>query len=419
MEQLRTIHPLTRRDFLKSTAAGAAILTAADLRGQSREDSFDLIVAGGTVLDPYNDLNKIADIGITSGKIVKVADSLPRDGARRVIDAKGLYVTPGWIDLHTHVFMGTASNAIDADKDAGVYTGVTTLAEPGGFRGTEVDAFRRNIVDKSLTRVIGFVNVAAHRNEPDIPMQGSWKLFDQEITIQAIEENRDILKGVKVLASIVHAGNLGTTPTKLAVQAARETGTHVMAHIGKAPPVVQDTLSLLGPGDIVTHSLRGFPGGLFHANGKPVAEAWQALERGVRFDLGHGAASFAWEAARNAQKHNFPIHSLSTDIHTGNIHGPVWSYGRNMAKYLHLGYSLTEIVRMTTLGPAELIDEPKELGSLSPGSVADLTLFRVIDQKTTLTDSLGIQETADRDVQPAHCIRAGKVISEMKIPPSP
>ncbi|MDA9763742.1 amidohydrolase/deacetylase family metallohydrolase [Opitutales bacterium] len=417
MEIMRANHTLNRRDFLKN-ATGAAILASTQLQGQSRRETFDLIVAGGTVMDPYNGINKTADVGIKNGKIVQVADSLPRESAGRVLDAKGLYVTPGWIDLHTHVFVGTASNAIDPDRDAGVYTGVTTLAEPGGFRGTEVDAFRNDIVDKSITRVIGFVNVAAHRNKEGEPMQGSWKLFDQEITIQAIEDNRDILKGVKVLASIIHAGNLGTTPTKLAVQAARETGTHVMAHIGKAPPIVQDTLSFLGKGDIVTHSMRGFPGGLFHRDGRPVKEAWEALERGVRFDLGHGAASFSWEAARNAKKHHFPIHSLSTDIHSGSVHGPVWSYGRNMAKYLHLGYTLTELVQMTTLGPAELIDEPKELGSLSPGTVADLTLFRIADQALTLTDSVGLSETADHDIQPVHCIRAGKAISDMKIPPA-
>lgn len=417
MLNARPIPPRNRREFLKA-AAGIALFATAPLKGQGRNDSYDLIVAGGTVIDPYNGVNQTADIGIKNGQIIRVADSLPVSQGQQILDAKGLFVTPGWIDLHTHVFYGTSSNAVHPDLDAGVYAGVTTIAEPGGFRGSEVDQFRSSIVDKSITRVIGFVNIAAHRNEPGIPMQGSWDLFDQEITINAIKDNRDILKGVKVLASIIHAGNLGTTPTKLAVQAARETGTRVMAHIGKAPPVVQDTLNLLDRGDIVTHSMRGFPGGIFHSNGRPVAEAWQALERGVRFDLGHGAASFAWEAARNARKHHFPIHSLSTDIHAGSYKGPVWSYGRNMAKYLHLGYSIEELVRMTTLGPAELIDEPRELGSLSPGTVADLTLFRIADQTTTLTDSLGIVEMADRDIQPVHCIRAGEVISEMKIPPA-
>src|SRR5262249_827995 len=147
------------------------------------------------------------------------------------------------------------------------------------------------------------------------------------------------------------------------------------------------------------------------------AEAWKALERGVRFDLGHGAGSFAWAAGRHARACGFPLHSISTDLHKGSINGPVWTYGRTLAKCLHLGYSLEEVVRMATPGPAELIDEGKELGSLLPGTVADLTLFRVVDAPTELTDSEGNRETGKWDVEPVHCVRAGQVISEMKHPP--
>lgn len=408
-------NPLTRRSFLR-TAAAAATLTATS-QAQNTAESYDLIISGGTVIDPYNEINKTADVAITDGKIVRVADTLPPDHATRVLDAKGLYVSPGWIDLHAHVFFGSSSNAVHPDKDAGVHAGVTTVADPGGFRASEFHEFRRTIIDKSVTRVRGFVNVAAYRNKPGTPMQGDWELFDQQLTIKTIAQNKDVLKGVKVLSSNRHAGNLGIMPTKLAVQAARETGTHVVAHIGMAPPLIQEVLNLLGPGDIVTHCFKGYPMGIFHFNGHPVSEAWKALERGIRFDLGHGQGSFAWEAGRDAKKHNFPLHSLSTDIHQGNVKGPIWTYGRTMAKFLHLGYSLADVVRTATLGPAELIDEGKDLGSLSPGTVADLTLFRVVDQKTTLTDSLGNSETGDRDVQPAHCIRAGQVISDMKTPP--
>lgn len=406
----------SRRRFLKHTGIAAGLAAAHPLSGQTAD--FDLIVSGGTVIDPYNDLNRVTDVGIKSGKIVRVGNGLKPGPETRVLDAKGLYVSPGWIDLHAHVFLGVSSSAVHADRDAGVHAGVTTLADPGGFRSDEFRAFRRDIADRSVTRVLGFTNIAAHRGTPGEPMQGEWSVFDQQLTINTIANNKDILMGVKVLSSNRHAGNLGITPTKLAVQAARETGTHVMAHIGMAPPLIQEVLNLLGPGDIVTHCFKGFPMGIFHRNGRPVAEAWKALERGVRFDLGHGQGSFAWAAGRNAQKHNFPLHSISTDIHQGNIKGPIWTYGRTMAKFLHLGNSLPEVVKMSTLGPAELIDRGRELGSLSPGTVADLTLFRVVEQKTTLTDSLGNSETGDRDIQPVHCVRAGKVISEMKIPPA-
>jgi dihydroorotase len=207
-------------------------------------------------------LNKVIDIGIKSGKIVQVADNLKPGAATRVLDAKGLYVSPGWIDLHTHVFAaGDSAEAVHPDRDSGVYTGVTTIADPGGFRSDEFDAFRRDVIDKSITRVLGFTNIAAHRQKPGEPMHGEWSLFDQELTINTIAKNKDVLMGVKVLSSNRHAGNLTVTPTKLAVQAARETGTHVMAHIGMAPPLIQEVLNLLGPGDICHALLQGLPDG--------------------------------------------------------------------------------------------------------------------------------------------------------------
>ncbi|MBI4626184.1 MAG: amidohydrolase/deacetylase family metallohydrolase [Verrucomicrobia bacterium] len=412
--------PLSRRSFLQHGATAVALAAGARhlLSAQPAGGDFDLLVTGGTVIDSYSDTNKTADVGIKAGRIVAVADRLDRSRATRVLDARGLYVSPGWIDLHAHIFRGVNPLGVDADRDAGVNVGVTTVADPGGFCSDDFPQFRREVVEKSVTRVLGFVNVAAHRSKPDAPMQGDWSLFDQELTIKTVLENRDVIKGVKVLSSVRHAGNLTITPTQLAVQAARETGTHVVAHIGMAPPLIQDVLNLLGPGDIVTHCFKGFPMGIFHRDGRPVAEAWKALERGVRFDLGHGQGSFAWAAGRSALRHHFPLHSLSTDIHTGSVRGPVWTYGRTMAKFLHLGYPLPEVVKFATLGPARLIDEEKELGSLSPGTVADLTLFRVAEKKVVLTDSLNNRETGDRDVEPVHCIRAGKVISEMKIPPA-
>jgi dihydroorotase len=403
--------PVSRRSFLKRSAA--ALLTLGPAAGRlvaaDTDKPFDLLVAGGTVIDPYHKTKGVASVAIQAGQIVRVGEQLDPGQAARVLDAKGLYVSPGWIDLHAHVFTG----GVDADRDVGVYAGVTTLADPGGVRASDFDEFRRQVVDKSQTRVLSFLNVSAHRGAP---VHGDWALFDQKLTIQTLVAHPDVLKGVKVLSSQRHSGNLGLVPTKLAVQAARESGTRVMAHIGVAPPLIQDVLDLLGRGDIVTHCFKGFPGGLFHRDGRAVAEAWKALERGVRFDLGHGAGSFAWAAARHARACGFPLHSISTDLHRGNVNGPVWTYGRTLAKGLHLGYALDEVVKLATLGPAELIGAGKELGSLLPGTVADLTVFRVVEAPTVLTDSEGNSETGKWDVEPVHCIRAGQVFSQMKIP---
>lgn len=406
---------VSRRDFLKRSAAMAGVLATDSRRlfAAVADPSFDLLITGGTVIDPFCETKTTASVGIKAGKIVQVAEKLDPAQAARVIDARGLYISPGWIDLHAHVF-GSLTNVVHADRDVGVHAGVTTLAEAGGVRATDFDEFRRTIVEKSKTRVLGFLNVSAHAGSP---VHGDAALFDQKLTIKTVLANKDVLKGVKVLSSQRHSGNLDIVPTKLAVQAARESGTHVMAHIGVAPPLIQDVLNLLERGDIVTHCFKGFPGGLFHHTGKPVAEAWAALKRGVRFDLGHGAGSFAWTAGRNARESSFPLHAISTDLHAKCVNGPVWTYGRTLAKCLHLGYSLEDVVKMATLGPATLIDEGRELGSLLPGTVADLTIFRVVETATMLTDSEGNSETGQRDVEPVHCIRAGEVISAMKAAP--
>ncbi len=417
----------SRRSFLRRSAAAVALVPETGRAfAKSADRSFDLIVAGGTVIDPFRNEKRIADVGISQGKIVAVAETLDRKAGAQVLDADGLLVSPGWIDLHAHVFYGVRRNAVHPDKDAGVYTGVTTLADPGGFVSDRFTLFRREIVEKSITRVLGFVNVSAFRraavdtsqaSRRRLPIHGDWSVFNQELTIKTIDENRDVIKGVKVLSSVRHSGSMGITPTKLAVQAARETNTHVMAHIGMAPPLIQDVLNLLGRGDIITHSFKGFPSGLFHLNGRPVAELRRALKRGMRLDLGHGAGSFAWEAARHARAADIPLHAISTDLHRGSVKGPVWSYGRTMAKFLHLGDSIEDIVRMATLGPAQLIDQGFDLGSLELGTVADLTVFRVVETPTVLTDSLGNSETGNRDVEPVYCIRAGKLISDMSVAP--
>lgn len=404
----------SRRSFLKQSAASTLLALTPAGRLILAQEPVDLLITGGRLIDPYQRSNRLADIAVRKGKIVQVAEALDPRQATQVIDATGLYVSPDWIDLHSHVFFGFHSIAVRPDEDSGVYTGVTAAVEAGGFEATNIDLFRREIIEKSLTRVLGFINISAHR---DTPLHGDWSRFDQKLTIQTMLDNLDILKGVKVMASNRHSANLGIIPTQLAVQAARESGTRVMAHIGMAPPLVQDVLNLMEEGDIITHCFKGFPSGLFRRTGRPVEESWQALERGVGFDLGHGRLSFSWQAARHARLHNFPLHSCSTDLHEGVINGPVWTFGRTMAKCLHMGYTLDEVVEVATLGQARFIGEAKERGSLLPGCEADLTLFRLMEAPTVLTDSENKSEIGKWDFEPVHCVRAGRVFSRMKIPP--
>jgi dihydroorotase len=201
-------------------------------------------------------------------------------------------------------------------------------------------------------------------------------------------------------------------PVELARQAARLSGTGLMVHIGNAPPVIEDVLALLGEGDIVTHCWHGKYGGLLGRDRKPLPETWAAVERGVKFDVGHGSASFSFETARYALDAGLPLHAISTDLHGGNVKGPVHDMATTMTKLLHLGLSLPEVIRLSTQSPAALLRRDQELGSLACGREADITLFRVIDGNFEVTDSERRTERAGRHLQVDYTIRAGQVVRE-------
>ncbi|UCC72111.1 MAG: amidohydrolase/deacetylase family metallohydrolase [Gemmatimonadota bacterium] len=366
----------------------------------------DLLIRTGHCLDVANGLDGPADLAIREGRISAVG-ALGSDTADRVLDARGLQISAGWIDLHVHCYLGgTVISSIDADRDCGVQTGVTTVCDTGSFGANDHARFREE-TRRATTRVLGYLNVSASLGQP---IHGDWSLFDQPKTIETLTANRDHLVGVKVLASQRHCGNLGLTPVKLGVQAAREAQLPLMAHIGAAPPVIQDVLELLEPGDVVTHCFKEYPRGIMNGRGRPVPEAWAAAERGVRFDIGHGQDSFNYTAARQAFAAGFPLHSISTDLHTGCLNGPVYSLGRTMAKFLHLGLGLPEVVDLVTRGPAVTANRYPELGSIRVGSCADLTLFKLEDGPVALTDSQGNTEQGEVDVVPVATVRAGKLV---------
>lgn len=366
---------------------------------------FDLLIDGAHVIDVATGVDRIADIGVRAGRIAAVGDLGAADAPERV-DGAGLYASAGWIDLHVHCFVGHHELALDIDAHGGVHHGVTTVVDTGSFTSSEIDAFR-TIAARARTRVLGFVNVSAH---PGRPVHGDWQQFDQRLTIETVRRHRDLVVGVKVLASQNHVGNLGRIPLDLAVQAARESETRLMAHIGMAPPVIQQVLDALEAGDIVTHCFKGYPRGIMNRHGRPVPEAWSALERGVWFDTGHGQDSYTFAAHRQAIAAGFPVHSLSTDLHLGNVAGPVYSLAHTMTKGLHLGASLLEVVGHVTLAPATMLGREAEFGTLAPGSCADVTLFRVVDEPITVTDSEGNAEVAERHVEVALTLRAGAMI---------
>jgi dihydroorotase len=369
----------------------------------------DLVVRGAHVIDPAQDINAVTDIAIKDGRIIGIGD-FSSTSAARVIDGSGLYASPGWIDLHAHIFSGM--NGVHPDHEAGIATGVTTVVDAGssGLGGWRM--FRDEVIKPSTTRVLGFLNVSLFQLRG--PRHGDYRNFSQGQAIRLAEAEfaAGHCLGIKVLASQTHCGDLGINPVKLARQAARLSGTGLMVHIGNAPPIIQEVLNLLDDGDIVTHCWHGKYGGLLGRDRRPLTETLAAVARGVKFDIGHGSASFSFDTARRALDAGLPLHSISTDIHRRNISGPVYDMGTTMAKFLHLGMDLNEVIRLSTHSPAQLIGREREIGTLHPDRCADVTIFRVVDGDYDFTDSEGKTERATRNLDVVYTIRAGNVVKQ-------
>ena len=378
-------------------------------RGMS---GFDLLIRGARVLDPGQGLDLVTDIAVRNGKIFGIGNFSSATAAR-VIDATGLIASPGWVDLHVHVFNGAVVNAVDPDRDAGVARGVTTVVDAGSAGALTWEQAREEVIKRATTRVLGYLNVSISRAE-DRPWHGDWQVFDQNKTIAMAEQEAaaGYCVGIKVLSSQRHVGNLGIIPLKLAGQAARYSGMGLMVHLGVAPPVIEDVLNLLDEGDIVTHCWHGKGQGILGPDNKPLPETWAAVERGVRWDIGHGLSSFAFDTARHAMAAGLPLDSISTDLHGRNVNGPVYDMATTMAKFLHLGFSLPDVIRLSTVRPAQLIGRSHEFGTLRPDSCADITIFRVIDGDFTFTDANGESVKARQHLEVHYTVRAGQVVKE-------
>ena len=377
---------------------------------------YSLIIRGARVIDPAEGVDRYSDIAIKDGKISGIGNFADAS-ADRIIDATGMVASPGWIDLHAHVYEGAVmSGGVHADRDAGVATGVTTVVDAGSAGAGTWQGFKEYVVERSTTRVLAFMNVSLMPARG--PRHGDWQNFSQGKTIKLAEQEAEsgLCLGINVLASQNHCGNLGITPMKLARQASRLSGTGLMVHLGEAPPIVEDVLNLMDDGDILTHCFKGTAGNILGRDKKPLPETWAAIERGVKFDIAHGSASFSFETARYAMDAGVPLHAISTDLHGGNLHGPVFDMATTMTKFLHLGLSLPEVIRLSTQSPAELIHREHELGSLAPGREADITLFRLIDGDFEVMDSERQREVASQRLQVEYTVRAGQVVREPELP---
>ena len=351
----------------------------------------ELILRGGRVIDPSQGLDGIRDVGFANGKVAAVATRLDSATAE-VRDVSGLIVTPGLIDLHTHVYWGGTSLGIDAEefcRTSGVTTAVDTgSAGPGNFMG-----FRKHVIERSAVRILAYLHVShagiyGFSNTVMVGESEDIRLMDPVTAAEVADANRDVIVGIKVRVGRHASGDQGVAPLNIALQVAEETGMPLMAHIDEPPPSYEEVIAMLRPGDVLTHAFRPFPNSPATAQGTVKAAVLAARKRGVLFDIGHGMGSFAFKTARAMLANGFPPDTISSDVHALCINGPAFDQVTTMSKFLCLGMSLPDVIKASTETAAFALKRP-ELGSLKPGSAGDATLLSVDDGTFDYVDVVG------------------------------
>lgn len=380
--------------------------------------ALDLVIRGGRLLDPSRNLDGSYDIAIANGRIAAIEPRLHDAGApdRQIacddpappsLDATGGLVVPGLIDVHAHVYSGVCPLAVPADE-AAWSGGVTTIVSAGDAGAHTIDGFRHLVVHRSRTRVLAFLHISA------IGLVG-WPQgeainvahLDVEAATRAVEANRDIVVGIKVRQSAPRiVGDNGLEPLRRALEVGRRTELPVMVHIGGAPAPLRDILQLLRPGDVVTHCFTSSGHGLVEG-GELIPEALAARERGVLFDVGHGAYAFDYGNAETAAESGFWPDCVSTDLHRLSASGAARDLPTTMSKMLGLGMPLKEVIRAVTGSPASVIGHSHEVGSLRVNRVADVTILDLEEGDHMFTDGSGHSRRASRHFRVRHTVRAG------------
>jgi dihydroorotase len=410
----------SRRQFLTGSAslfALASIGSRTAVAAMGPNDKFDLLVKGGEVLDPSQNLRARRDIGVRFGVIEALEPDIPADKALRVLSASGKIVTPGLIDLHAHVFPYGSAIGIPADELV-PFQATTTLVSAGDAGANNIAAFRRAIVGQTRSRLYAFVHIASIGLAGfPVPELYNIDYAQVEATAKAVAENADLVIGVKVRMSENVIAKNGLEPLKRAIQACEMAGTggKVMCHIGgvETPELMSQILDTLRPGDILTHAYSGAPNiaGRFTnivQDGRLLPAALAAKQRGVVFDVGHGGGSFDYTVAEVAIPAGAGPDTISSDIHVVSGNTPGMPYLTWVtSKFLNMGFTLEQVITMATINPAKVINRAPKLGTLQIGAPADISLLEVADGPVEFVDTRNNKRQGKTQIKPAGVVLAG------------
>lgn len=335
----------------------------------------DFVLRGGRVIDPSQGIDRIADVAFSDGQVAMVGDDLKGREAR---DVTGHLVTPGLIDLHTHVYWGGTSLGVDPEAFARK-SAVTTLIDTGSAGPGNFAGFRDHVIAQSKPRILAYLNISfagiyAFSKRVNVGESGDHRLLAPVDTVNVADRNRDVIVGIKVRVGRNASGEQGIVPLQIARQAAERLGMTMMVHIDEPPPTLEEVLALMRSGDVLTHCFRPFPNTPATADGKVEPFVQKARERGIIFDVGHGMGSFAFRTGRAMLAQHFMPDCISSDVHSLCIDGPAFDLLTTMSKFLCLGMPLTEVIRCTTENPARALQRPA-LGTFRQGGVGDASVL--------------------------------------------
>jgi dihydroorotase len=398
-------------------AVVVAALASCALAAQTAE--FDLLIKGGHVIDPRNNVNGVMDVAVTGAKIAQVAANIAPSRARQVADATGLYVTPGLVDIHAHVFWGHDEESQYSDGYSAVQpdsysfrSGVTTVVDVGGAGWRSFPKFKEQVIDRSQTRVLAFLNIVGAGMRGG-PVEQNLSDMDARLTAMRIRQHPGVIVGVKV----AHYNGPEWDPVTRAVAAGRETNVPVMVDFGgHTPPLSLEDLLLkhLRPGDILTHTYAHVSGRIpvVDDNGKVRPFVLEARKRGVIFDAGHGGGSFLFRQAVPALQQGFRPDVISTDLHIGSMNSGMKDILNTMSKFLNMGMPLADVIEANTSRAADVIKRP-ELGHLSAGGEADITVVALRRGKFGFVDSSGWKMSGDQKLECELTIKGGRVMWDL------
>ncbi|HXV50029.1 MAG TPA: amidohydrolase/deacetylase family metallohydrolase [Candidatus Binatia bacterium] len=379
------------------------------------------LLQGGRLIDPAGGKDGLFDVRVRDGKVDAIGVNLDANGAT-LIDVRNRIVTPGLIDVHLHLMKGLGAFGVDPDI-FGIGSGVTTVVDAGSAGHTLLNVFRNFVTDNAKTRVLNYINLSTLGGVtgPGFSILADPRLIDEAKIAQAVEANRDIIVGIKIMATGGALGEQGLKPLERARKLGDELKIPLLVHIGESwtkgaePVAVGDVLKYLRAGDIVTHMFTVHPGGLLDANGRLWPQVRDAKESGVLMDVGHGLHNLNFDVARKVLDQGLQPDGVSTDGHRGNRAGPVYDLSTTMAKLMALGFSLYQVVEMATANAARLLGRAGQLGTLQIGDDAEISVIEIKEREWQAVDSQKGTIPAHQAITPVYAIRGETIYVPLPI----